>query len=98
MSHSTKHFPCGTCCCCKSQHAGKKHASRRFRRKARSLIRQGRYDHLPRKSIELTSPWDLGGDGKMFYGFYDRLTDIYRGRKHRLYLLPDEWWLRLMRK
>ena len=34
------------------------------------LIQQERYANLPLKSIELTSPWDLGGDGKAFYGFH----------------------------
>ena len=34
------------------------------------LVQQERYEHLPQKSIEITSPWDLGGDGKVFYGFH----------------------------
>ncbi len=98
MSHSFKHFPASTCCCCKSQHRGKKNASRRFRRKVNILIRQGKFDKLPFKSIEITSPYDLGGDGKMFYGFFDPKTKIYRGRKHRFLTDPSIWWEKSMRK
>ena len=54
---------------CKSQKRGKQFASRKFRRRARVKIAQGLYEGLPLKSIEITSPWDLGGDGKCFYGF-----------------------------
>ena len=28
----------------------------------------GQYDRLPNKPIEVTDPWDLGGDGKTFFG------------------------------
>ena len=52
-----------------SQKKGKKVASRRFRRKVKVLMHQESYERLPFFSIELTSPWDLGGDGKSFYGF-----------------------------
>lgn len=98
MSHSFKHFPAGTCCCCKSQHRGKKNASRRFRRRTKILISQGKFDKLPFKSIEITSTWDLGGDGKMFWGFYDPTTKIYRGRKHGFFVDPTLWWEMSMRK
>ncbi|WP_244436576.1 hypothetical protein [Bacteroides timonensis] len=36
----------------------------------RMLISQGKYELLPTHSIELTSPWDLGGDGKTYYGYH----------------------------
>ena len=98
MSHSFKHFPAGTWICCKSQHKGKKRASRRFRRKATVLLHKGLYLDLPMKSIELTSPWDLGGDGKFFYGIYNPATRTFRGRKHKIYSDPSEWWSRMMRK
>lgn len=70
MSKSRKKFPAGTWCCCKSQKRGKVVASKRFRRRTKVLIQQERYANLPLKSIELTSTWDLGGDGKAFYGFH----------------------------
>lgn len=31
------------------------------------MIEHEMYDSLPRHSIEVTSPWDLGGDGKSDY-------------------------------
>lgn len=98
MSHSFKHFPAGTWISCKSQHKGKKKASRRFRHKVAALLHKGQYSKLPIKSIELTSTWDLGGDGKSFYGFYNPATLIFRGRKHKIYSDPSEWWSQLMRK
>ena len=82
MSKSRKKFPGGTCCCCKSQKRGKVVASKRFRRRTRTLIQQRLYEYLPLKSIELTSPWDLGGDGKSFYGFHPGC----------------EWYVKLLRK
>lgn len=82
MSKSKKKFPGGTCCCCKSQKRGKTVASKRFRRRSKMLIQQERYEHLPLKSIELTSPWDLGGDGKAFYGFHPEC----------------EWYVKALRK
>lgn len=33
------------------------------------MIEHERFDSLPRRSIELTSPWDLGGDGKSVYSW-----------------------------
>jgi len=34
------------------------------------------------KSFEVMSPWDLGGDGKAFFGFHP----------------DEEWYVKLMRK
>ena len=82
MSRSRKKFPAGVCCCCKSQKRGKKVASKRFRRRVRMLISQGKYEWLPTHSIELTSPWDLGGDGKTHYGYHP----------------DCDWYVKLMRK
>ena len=79
MTHSVKRFPAGPCCCCKSRKRGKKVASRRFRRDARVKIASGRYEQLHLKSIELTCSWDLGGDGKCFYGWnFARSTDRWK--------------------
>ena len=69
MSGSRKKYPAGTVCGCKSQKRGKQIASKRFRR-------------LPYRSTELTSPWDLGGDGKCFYGYHP----------------DKEWYAKIMRK
>ena len=43
---------------------------RKFRRKAHVLLHQGKEHLLPVKSFEVMSPWDLGGDGKHFWGFH----------------------------
>lgn len=67
MSRSRKKVCGGTICCCKSQKRGKQIASRRFRRNEHRLIAMGKYYSLPIRSRELTSPWDLGGDGKTVY-------------------------------
>lgn len=64
MSKSRKKVAGGTCCCCKSQKKGKQVSSRRFRHKANQLVRTSRFEDLPFRPYELTSPWDLGGDGK----------------------------------
>ena len=72
-SRSRKKFPAGVNCCCKSQKKGKKVASKRFRRKVKVLMHQESYEQLPFLSIELTSPWNLGGDGNSFYGFSHRV-------------------------
>ena len=82
MSRSRKRMPGSTWCCCKSQKKGKQVSSRKFRRKAHALLHQGKAHLLPLKSFEVMSPWDLGGDGKHFWGFH----------------LDEEWYAKLMRK
>ena len=57
-------------------------ASKRFRRRVRILMRLRKYERLPYRSTELTSPWDLGGDGKCFYGYHP----------------DKEWYAKVMRK
>ena len=74
-------MPGSTWCCCKSQKRRKQASSRKFRRKAHVLIHQGD-NLLPFKSYEVMSPWDLGGDGKHFWGFYPE----------------EEWYIKLMMK
>ena len=66
MSRSRKRVPVSTCVCCKSQKKGKMLASKRFRRLVKSLLSQGD-EMLPMKSRDLTSPYDLGGDGKKYW-------------------------------
>ncbi len=82
MSRSKKKTPASTCCCCKSQKRGKQFCNRKFRRRERMMIGKGQYDRLPNKPIEVTDPWDLGGDGKTFWGFNP----------------DEDWFIRLMRK
>ena len=90
MSRSRKKFPAGVVCGCKSQKRGKQVASKRFRRRVRILMRLRvrilmrlrKYERLPYRSTELTSPWDLGGDGKCFYGYHP----------------DKEWYAKIMRK
>ena len=61
---------------------GKQASSRKFRRRANVLLHQGKHHLLPLKSFEVMSPWDLGGDGKAFFGFHPE----------------EEWYVNLMRK
>lgn len=82
MSRSKKKTPASTCCCCKSQKRGKQFCNRKFRRRERMMMGNGQYDRLPNKPIEVTDPWDLGGDGKTFWGFSP----------------DEDWFIRLMRK
>ena len=82
MSRSKKRTPASTCCCCKSQKRGKQFCNRKFRRRERMMMGKGQYDRLPNKPIEVTDPWDLGGDGKTFWGFSP----------------DEDWFIRLMRK
>ena len=82
MSRSRKRMPGSTWCCCKSQKKGKQASSRKFRRKAHVLLHQGKDHLLPLKSFEVMSPWNLGGDGKAFFGFHPE----------------EEWYVKLMRK
>lgn len=69
MGKSRKRVCAGTNCCCKSQKKGKQLASRRFRRKEHLLIEHKMFDSLPKRSLEVTCPWDLGGDGKNVYSW-----------------------------
>ena len=66
MSRSRKKTPVTTLAACKSQKAGKTMANKLFRRISRILLRSGA-EELPLKSKELTDPWDLGGDGKVYW-------------------------------
>ena len=82
MSKSKKKTPVGTICCCKSQKLGKQLCHRKFRRQEHILIKMGDYSRLPLKMIQVTEQWDLGGDGKCFWGFHQN----------------EEWFVKLMRK
>lgn len=65
MSRSRKRTPIRTMLGKISQHPGKKAASRRFRRVSKMRLQDGK-EILPVKSIEITNPYDLGGDGKVY--------------------------------
>jgi len=69
MSRSRKRFPAGTCCCCKSQKRGKQISHRKFRRLEHVLMHNYHFEKLPMLQYELTRQWDLGGDGKCFWGW-----------------------------
>jgi hypothetical protein len=69
MSRSRKRFPAGTCCYCKSQKRGKQFSHRKFRRCEHVLMHNQHFENLPIRQYEITSQWDLGGDGKRFWGW-----------------------------
>ncbi len=81
MGKSKKKFPTGTWTA-NSQKCGKQFSHRRFRRKEKCLIQKGKYESLPYRQYELTNQWDLGGDGKAFYGFKTN----------------EDWYAKAMRK
>ncbi|MBR4047768.1 MAG: hypothetical protein IKK07_04860 [Bacteroides sp.] len=82
MSRSRKRTP--VCCwvCCKSQKCGKQICNRKFRRREHQCISAGDYEELPLYTIEVMSPWDLGGDGKAYQ----------HGDPQ------EEWFIKMMRK
>ena len=82
MSRSRKKVPAGTFCCCKSQKRGKQVCNRKFRRREHMALCSGHLERLPYQSIEIMDPWDLGGDGKCFWG----------------YAFEEEWFRKEMRK
>lgn len=64
MSRSRKKVPSGTWTYCKSRKKGKQLSHRRFRRCEKVALVSAKEGSLPFRQIELTCPWDLGGDGK----------------------------------
>jgi hypothetical protein len=65
-----------------SQKRGKQNSHRRFRRREHILIQSGFYDFMPYCQYEITNQWDLGGDGKGFWGYHP----------------DEEWFAKAMRK
>lgn len=82
MSKSRKKTPVSTCCCCKSQKKGKQESHRKFRRRENMLVLSGKYENLPYRQWEIVEQWDLGGDGKVYWGHFP----------------SEEWYIHLMRK
>lgn len=82
MSKSRKKTPVSTWCCCKSQKKGKQESHRKFRRRENMLVSSGRYEYLPYRQWEIVEQWDLGGDGKVYWGHFP----------------SEKWYIRLMRK
>lgn len=82
MGKSKKKFPCGTNIG-RSQKCGKQLSHRRFRRREHVLIQGDKYDRMPYRQYEITNCWDLGGDGKNFWGFNRE---------------DEEWYVKAMRK
>ena len=54
----------------------------RFCHRERMLIQSENFDSLPHRQYEITNQWDLGGDGKCFWGLAP----------------DEEWFIRFMRK
>lgn len=81
MGKSKKRTPAGTNIG-RSQKRGKQKSHGRFRRLEHTLVHCGKYDLLPYRQIEITSPYDLGGDGKSFWGYHPE----------------EEWFIKAMRK
>ena len=54
----------------------------RFMRRRNLMIQSENFDSLPYRQYEITNQWDLGGDGKCFWGFAP----------------DEEWFIRSMRK
>lgn len=52
-----------------SQKRGKKNSHGRFRRYEHMILQIENFDRLPFYQHEITNQWDLGGDGKGFWGF-----------------------------
>lgn len=82
MSRSRKRTPISCWVCCKSQKRGKQVCNRKFRRREHQTISVGNYERLPHLTIEVMSPWDLGGDGKGYH--HEEPT--------------EEWFIKMMRK
>ena len=82
MGKSKKRTPVCTWCSCKSQKRGKQICHRKFRRREQILILSGEYVQLPFHQWEIVKQWDLGGDGKHYFGHFP----------------CEEWYKILMRK
>lgn len=82
MSRSKKRTPVTCWVGCKSQKRGKQVCNRKFRRRERISISTSLFERIPHLSIEVMDPWNLGGDGKVYFH-----ADP-----------SDEWYIKLMRK
>ena len=82
MSRSKKRTPVTCWVGCKSQKRGKQVCNRKFRRRERISISTNLFERIPHLSIEVMDPWNLGGDGKVYFH-----ADP-----------SDEWYIKLMRK
>lgn len=82
MSRSKKRTPVTCWVGCKSQKRGKQVCNRKFRRRERISISTNHFERIPHLSIEVMDPWNLGGDGKVYFH-----ADP-----------SDEWYIKLMRK
>ena len=82
MGKSRKKTPVCTWCCCKSQKRGKQISHRKFRRLEQVLVHSEKFDVLPKRQWEIVEQWDLGGDGKQYFGHSP----------------SENWYIKLMRK
>jgi len=82
MGKSRKRTPVSTWCCCKSQKQGKQMSHRMFRRREHVMVHSELFKNLPLRQWEIVEQWDLGGDGKAYWGHSPE----------------EEWYIKLMRK
>ena len=82
MGKSRKRTPVSTWCCCKSQKRGKQICHRKFRSMEREMLSHQEWDSIPVRQREVVDPWELGGDGKVYW----------------YHAPDDEWYIKLMRK
>ena len=82
MGKSRKKTPVSTWCCCKSQKRGKAICHRKFRRHERMCLATRNYEAFFFRQREVVDQWDLGGDGKYYYGHHPE----------------EEWYFRMMCK
>ena len=66
MTRSRKKHPYTLNVVCKSQKWGKQKNNRLFRRVSRTNLKD--FKELPISPRELMDSWDLGGDGKSYWG------------------------------
>ena len=82
MGKSRKRTPVSTWCCCKSQKQRKQMSHRMFRRREHVMLHSEIFENLPLRQWEIVEQWDLGGDGKTYWGHSP----------------GEEWYIKLMRK
>jgi hypothetical protein len=77
MSRSRRKTPIGGHAS-ESEKQDKRKANRKFRRREKNMIKKGNYDNLPVNMNEIINVWDMGKDGKAYFGYHK--GDVYIGR------------------
>ena len=68
MSRSMKKTPIGGCCVCRSEKKDKFFNHKRERQAVRMALHYG--DEVMPHTRELSDPWNMGKDGKTWFGDY----------------------------